>query len=286
MGLSISKQASSTAPKFRKKGMSKMKGGPVLWIDFTDNRTIYSDASGTVANHTDTIQVVENKAFDTRFGRGSGLSLGTSLQQSTLSKKPTYRTGGHNGKSYAAFNGDDQVKATTTVGNVATDTISGSRLAGDNLTVFFVAQNVSATPGLEYILVIDANDGGDGIDPIAVGTQSNNHYQVFIGDASDKSGTVMLDSNVQATTDTELWTVIMTTDGASSFYKNGDTSAGTTSGASKDLAYDLRNDHANASVSVGKSWAGKIYEVLVFDSALLDKEVGEIERQLKQKYNL
>ena len=53
MGLSISKQASSTAPKFRKKSMSKMKGGPVLWIDFTDRRTVYSDGSQTLVNHSE-----------------------------------------------------------------------------------------------------------------------------------------------------------------------------------------------------------------------------------------
>ena len=290
MGLSISKQASSTAPKFRKKSMSKMKGGPVLWIDFTDRRTVYSDGSQTLVNHSESIQVVENKAFDRRFGRGSGLSLGASLQQSVTIRKPTFRTNGQNGKSYALFNGLlNRLEATTTVGNVSTDVLSGSRLAGDNLTVFFVAKNLTSTPGADGILTIQAHDGAVGGDPIIIGTQSNHHYRAFIGDQSDKNGTVILDSGTQATTNTELWTVIMTTDGASSFYKNGDTSAGTTSGASKDHTYDLRFNSTNGFIYIGQGsggWQGHIYEVLVFDSVLPEKEVKEIERQLKQKYNL
>ena len=263
MGLSISKQASSTAPKFRKKSMSKMKGGPVLWIDFTDRRTVYSDGSQTLVNHSESIQVVENKAFDRRFGRGSGLSLVNGLL--------------------------DRLEATTTVGNVSTDVLSGSRLAGDNLTVFFVAKNLTSTPGADGILTIQAYDGAVGGDPIIIGTQSNHDYRAFIGDQTDKNGTVILDSDTQATTNTELWTVIMTTDGASSFYKNGDTSAGTTSGASKDHTYDLRFNSTNGFIYIGQGsggWQGHIYEVLVFDLALPEKEVKEIERQLKQKYNL
>jgi hypothetical protein len=290
MGLSISKQASSTAPKFRKKSMSKIKGGPVLWIDFTDGRTVYSDGSQTVANDSESIQVVENKAFDTRFGRGSGLSLGASLQQSVANRKPTFRTNGQNGKSYALFNGLlTRLEATTTVGNIATDVLSGSRLEGDNLTVFFVVKNLSATPGAEGVLTIQAHDGAVGGDPIIIGTQSNHTYRAFIGDQSDKSGTVLLESGTQATTNTELWTVIMTTDGASSFYTNGDPSVGTTSGASKDHTYDLRLNSTNSLIYLGQGsggWNGHIYEVLVFDSALPDKEIKETERQLKQKYNL
>ena len=294
MGLSISKQAGSTAPKFRRKSMSRMKDGPVLWIDFTDRRTVYSDASGTLINRNEKIRAVENKAFDRRFGRhigSSGLALGASLHQTVVNKQPTFRTeGGQNGRSYAQFNGGlEHLLATTTIGNISTDVLSGSRLAGDNLTVFFVARNLSATPGIDTLLNINAYDGGAGQDPIMIGTLSNHHYQVFIGDQSDKSGTVLLDSNVQATTNAEFWTVIMTTNGSSSFYRNGDTSVGTTSGASKDHLYDLRHNNANGSIVLGNGsggWGGHIYEVLVFNSALPDKEVKEIERQFRQKYNL
>ena len=153
MGLSISKQASSTAPKFRKKSMSRIKGGPVLWIDFTDRRTVYSDASGTIANDNDNIRKVENKAFDIRFGKENGLALGASLNQTVVSKQPTFKTGGQNGKSYALFNGLlDNLVATTTVGNISTDILSSSRLAGDNLTVFFVTvRNKMLSNQIEYL---------------------------------------------------------------------------------------------------------------------------------------
>lgn len=267
-----------------------MRGGPVLWVDFTDRRTVYSDGSQTVANDGDSIQVVENKAYDRRFGRAGDNSVATSFHQTTSNQKPTFRNGGQNGKSYALFNGLlNKLEATKTVGNVATNKLTDTRIAGNSLTVFFVAKNATATPTRDSILSIQASDGASGEDPLTIGTESNNHYQVFLGDQSNKSGTVMLDSNVQATTNTELWTVILTTDGASSFYRNGDTSVGTTSGASKDHSYDLTINSASTHVHIGRGisgWEGHIYEVLAFNEVLPDKEVGEIERHLKQKYNL
>lgn len=292
MSKRLSKQGTSSSVKFRRMKVTSRKGGPLLWIDFTDKRTVFSDDSGTLADADDTIQVALNKAHDARFGKAGNNALGSSVKQVTSSKRPQFKAGGQNGHSYALFSAPalQTLIATSAIGNVGTNLLSASRLSGQDTTIFYVARSTSATPGNRAVIDLGTSDGGGGSDPIMLGTQSNHDYRVFIGDQSDKSGTVILDSGAQATTNVEIWTVKLGGNGASHYYRNGNTSDGTTSGASKDHDYHFNTNDPGTFVQIGGAasgkWDGSIYEVLIFIQALPDKEIKEIERQLKQKYNL
>ena len=287
--LSLKSSNTSSSTKFRKKKFSSVKEGPVLWIDFTDRRTVYSDTSGTKANpNIDTIAVVDNKAFDKRFGRSSTLCIGTSLRQGDASKRPALISGGQNGHVFARFDGaNDTLDATKSVGNVATNKLSDSRLNGQAITIFWVAKNDSATPGQEHLLTINGHDISDNTDdPMTIGVKAND-YHIFMGNASDKSGDTNVASGRQATTNVELWTFKCAGSSSAYIYANGDTSDGITNGNTKDQMYALDPNNAGCEIKLGAGfWDGDIYEILMYSIALPDKEIKEIERRLKQKYNI
>jgi len=285
--LSLRSSNTSSSTKFRKKKFSSVKSGPVVWIDFTDRRTVYSDDSGTLANTGDTIQFVDNKAFDKRFGRSSTVCIGSGLKQQTSSRRPAFVTGVY-GLTAARFDGaNDQLLGDKAVAAVATNRLSTSRLDGQDITVFWVAKNDSTTPGQENVLVFGSHDVTDGSsDPIQIGVQ-NNDYRIFMGDASDKSGDVNMNTNRQATTNVELWTVKFAGSSNAYMYANGDTSDGITNGTTKDHGYPLDVNNLDCSINIGAgTWDGDIYELLVYNTALPDKEIKEIERKLKQKYKI
>jgi len=287
--LSLRSSNTSSSTKFRKKKYSSIKEGPVLWIDFTDLRTVYSDTSGTKANpNIDTIAVVDNKAFNDRFGRSSTLCTGTSLRQSDASKQPALISGGQNGHVFARFDGaNDTLFANKSSGNVATNKLSDSRLNGQAITIFWVAKNDSATPGQEHLLQIQGHDISDNTDdPMTIGVKANN-YHIFMGNASDKTGDVNQSSSRQATTNVELWTIRCAGSSSAYMYANGDTSDGITNGNTKDQDYALDANNTGCEILLGGgSWDGDIYEILMYSIALPDKEIKEIERRLKQKYNI
>jgi hypothetical protein len=285
MGLSLSNNNSSTGPKFRKKKMSRIKNGPVLWIDFTDRRTVYTDDMNTNANHGDYIYAVSNKAFDKRFGKANNAALGTGLKQATSNKRPRWTA--NVDLPYATFiNTPDtnSLFANELVGNVGNTLLSQSRLEGDALT-FFIVFNLVNSSATCNIFSMKAGDGAGGQDPIIFQIPTDQKVKMFIGDQSDKSGTVLLDSNSTIVSNAlQLWTVRLQTGGASVMRKNGGPSIG--NGVSKDhtYAFDINNNHL---IEIGSHVNGlKMYEILVFNEVLPDKEMFEVERQLKQKYNL
>ena len=155
------------------------------------------------------------------------------------------------------------------------------------MTVFWVAKNDSATPGQENLLKITGHDVSDASDdPMTMGTKSNN-YHIFMGNASDKSGDTNVASGRQATTNVELWTFKCAGSSNAYMYANGDTSDGVTNVTTKDQMYSLDANNAGCEIKLGaQSWNGDVYEVLIYPIALPDKELKEIERRLKQKYNL
>ena len=288
MGLSLSNNNSSTGPKFRKKKMSRIKNGPVLWIDFTDKRVVYNDDMSTNADHNDSIQAISNKAFDKRFGKANILALGLALKQSFANKRPTYISDpGLTNLPYAVFDTSGSTKslfANEAVGNVGNNLLSLSRLRGDNLT-FFIVFNILNSSGVCNLFTMKAGDGAGGQDPITFQISSDQKVKMFIGDQSDKNGTVILDSNSTIVSNAlQLWTVRLQTGGASVMRKNGGPSLG--NGVSKNhvYAFDINNLHL---IEIGSHANGlRMYEILVFNEILPDKEMFEVERQLKQKYNL
>ena len=285
MGLSLSNNNSSTGPKFRKKKMSRIKNGPVLWIDFTDRRTVYSDDMSTKANHNDGIYAVSNKAFDKRFGKADDHALGTALKQATADNRPTYRFSG-DGLNYALFaDADDKLSATETVGNVGSNLLSQSRLEGNALTLFAVFNLVNSS-GQCNVFTMKAGASDGGVDPMALQIDSvSQNVTFFISDQSDKAGTVVVNSGTTTTNNVlQLWTVKLAASGSSVMKKNG--SPKIQNGGSKNHSYDFSQNSNHEIMIQGHLNGLHVYEILVFNEILPDKEIVEVERQLKQKYNL
>ena len=288
----LSKQSTSSSTKFRKKKMTSVKDGPILWIDFTDRRTVYSDASDTLCGNNDGIYAVENKAFDKRFGRADQLAFGSRFIQTDSSKRPGWKSPEVAGIGYADFDGtNDFLIANNANGNVGTNLFSSSRIDGQSCTIFWVVRSNSATPGNRAVFSWIADDGSGGGDPVIFGPQLPGHdYRAWLSDASDKSGSVTLTSGEQATVNRELWTIKLAGSGASYFYRNGNVNDGIINGTSKDHEYDFSSNNPNNIGFIGTGnpgyWQGKIYEILMYNSLLSGKQILEIERQLKQKYSI
>ena len=290
--LSLKSSNTSSSTKFRKKKFTSVKSNLVLWIDFTDRRTVYSDSSGTLINNNQGIEMVENKAYNERFNRKSNLSLGTQFIMTGSSNKPGWKSPEvAGGLGYANFDGStDRLTATKSAGNVDTNILSNTRINTNACTVFWVIKQTSATPGERYFLNWWASDGGGGADPVAFGTNVPNKTSVWMSDASDKAGAVTL-VGAQPTTNIELWTAKLAGTGASYLYRDGDTSDGTTTGNSKSHEYNFSTNSSDNAIHIGyggggQYFNGRVYEILVYSEALPDKEIKEIERRLKQKYNL
>ena len=113
--LSLKSSNNSSSTKFRKKKFTSVKSSLVLWVDFTDRRTVYSDSSSTLINNNEGIEMVENKAYDKRFNKSSNLSLGTRFIMTNTNNKPGWKSPEVAGIGYANFDGStDRMTASTT----------------------------------------------------------------------------------------------------------------------------------------------------------------------------
>jgi hypothetical protein len=132
-----------------------------------------------------------------------------------------------------------------------------------------------------------AGDGAGGQDPLAFQISTDQNVKMFIGDQSDKSGTVMLDSTETiVSNELQLWTVKLAGSGAAVIRKNGDPSSGVANGSGKDHTYAF-DVNANHLIEIGAHVNGlRMYEIILFNERLSNGKIVEVERQLKQKYKL
>jgi hypothetical protein len=290
--LSLKSSNSSNSIKYRKKKLSSIRVGSMynllLWIDFTDNRSVFNDDMSTKAAADDAIFAVANKANDPRFGKAGNKGMGIALKQPTISKRPLFRIPTDGTPSYAQFDGtNDEMEANKSQGNVDTNKLTDAVVNSSEMTVFLVIDHGTATPGHETVLSFIASDGLGGGDPLFFGTEMDHKYQVWASDQSDKSGAVYTDSDEAPTSRPSIWTIGLKGNGSSVFYRNGDTSDGVTDGASKSHVYNFTTNSVDNRIRIGHGanpYSGKIYEILVYAEVLGAKQVTEIERLLKQKY--
>lgn len=121
--------------------------GLIAWYDFTDSSTLYQDVNSydtAVSSNNDKIGRCKNKAyhnFDLPQYR-----LGRFIRALTDAKRPTYKTNGQNGLSYAFFDNssNDEALITTSsavsMGAHSTDILSLNNLRADKITMFIVGK--------------------------------------------------------------------------------------------------------------------------------------------------
>ena len=301
------------------------------WWDFTDLSTVYTGSIGSLslAGLNDPIKQITNKA-------NSGTdNLGTFLRTDGVGGS----SNSDNLVKFTAVNGvvkfyclrddnastSDAMFATSRVdgwggvvnGNAlgTSGTFSTSTINNHNLTIFFVIDslftNVDGSAQGDHFLGISGDVAGysDTGPPYWPGfrvtaSKSGDDWQWNTPnlDASANPETTTLDTNVQLTTNLEVWTIENDSGtNGTKMYRNFDTSDGSTttitnSGSDSGQDFDMEDGWFSlGAYSLDKFHSGfyadaflnvRIFEVLIYNKSLTTSEKQSIETYFTNKYNL
>jgi hypothetical protein len=268
--------------------------GLIGWWDFSDVGTLKQRVDGTVAvsSATDPIGYVTNKLNTTnqigRFLRAEG---DTGPAAAT---RPSYRTGGANGHSYAEFDGIRmylQGKMSAGWGNVTGTDFSLANIPSRDRTRFIVCAPRNATYTNDKGLIeVWGKDAGATLENEALFIESSDD-QVNLR----TQGGQIVDSTENNTTAVQLWTWVAGVGAVSALYRNSDTSQGVDSVTvattdSQDLTSGIYSIGAlTDSLGVplpGSQYEGSVYEILEFERTLSKPELEFIENYMKNKYSI
>tara|TARA_R100000654_G_scaffold40879_1_gene66966 strand:+ start:863 stop:1858 length:996 start_codon:yes stop_codon:yes gene_type:complete len=132
----------------------------LLWWDFTDTTQMFQEVTSftTAADaNNDKIGRIKNKAITAQTGLGIAdvARIGTFGRSTTSANRPTLKTGGANGYSYAQFSSSDNTNMVTKQG-----ASFGSHDDGDNLMTGAIL-----TDALTIVTVAECdNDDNDGVE--------------------------------------------------------------------------------------------------------------------------
>ena len=290
LGLGNSITSGSVASGFSPINIDALVG----WWDFTDISTLWRDESGSaVESDGQSIARIDNKAYTLQ--GNTATAIGTFLQSSLVdsTKNPLYKTNGQNGYSYGQFDGsNDYLLASQIVGNVATDRLSNSTLNGALMTVFFVVKSdVTSVTGDMHLFQIQGADTSDNFQLYIDNNSSTDRWEWDTQDNTGRTHTLM-NCGQNITNVAEYWTVELDSTSSSSFYRNGDTSDGITNGSADNFNIDLSVDDTTVGMILGSKTSsagffdGNIHEIIIYDAALSDDQISQVEGYLSDKYGL
>ena len=261
----------------------------VAWYDFRDLTTMYTDTGSTnISSDGQGVYRIDNKSY-TYNNLNNNINIGKYLEQASASNRPTYRTGGG---GYVSFDGSNDILiATNTSGNVDTNKLSDTTLNGRALTIFFITEASAAlVSGDEYLMHLSGAESDDRMSIYVDNNLSEDRWQWH--DQNNVARTnVTINCGQNLTTSKELWTVDL--DGASSgsFYRNNNTADGITNGSTDNHNIDLSANDADVKFMLGgdgssNNFAGGIYEFIIYDRALIDKEIRMVNKYLLTKHKM
>ena len=190
----------------------------LMWYDFSDTSTMYTDAGSTnVSSDNDLIYRITNKS-----AASGGDRLTTYLQQTTSSLRPAYKTAG-----YASFSGDyiggQRDDSGTAVGNAGTNCFSNkSGVEADELSIFIVANMTTHNPSwlapyLDMFITHDSSQTDEYFRYFNMIAQGANarvanwmNFENRPNGEGDTTGRIMSDlgygtSNVESNPDRQFW---------------------------------------------------------------------------------
>ena len=285
----------------------------VGWWDFTDRRKMFQSRAGTdaVTADNDPIGYIKNLA-----NGSSGNKLGAFMRSESdlANKRPIFKTGGANGKSYAQFNDADNNRPNcglragyfTTAdadddGGVSATKFSDLVMTSQNMTTFAVVQNdVVDTTGSRYVLTVYGHTATADTD---VGSfQSTKQNDDTFESRWLNTGSTTEDVTTSSAIDTNLNLITTIGDSGTNAAKlefNGSVQDSETldSNFTINLTKQSNNTTGRPFVNLGcltsldtgatsLSWTGKIYEVLVFNKTLSASEITNIKAYFRNKYGL
>ena len=286
LGLSNGLHCSSPPSEFLPDQIS----GLVAWYDFTDTSTVFvDDGSGgynTVTNGGK-ISKITNKAYD---GLGaSSTSLATGLFQTTGANQPSWDEDGIGGKGAAHFNTTDYVLASTTLGNITTDKMSGYTMDADDVSMYWVfgADGTTITSSTDQI-VFSMTNASRATAGVFCDASDDQIYFHFNSSNTIDTGTDWPEDNAP-----QAWTMISNGTNVRIFNNQGSAVVTDTTDYSS-LDYDLTADSNKVKFSIGsgsdyasaRSFRGKVAEVLVYDGAHTDANKNLVQAYLHTKYGL
>ena len=285
LGLTVAKSNSNTKGIDPTTIASKLIG----WWDFTDRRTMYTDAGSTYAlKADDKIYRIDNKAY-TKQGNDT-TALGKYLEQGTESKRPLVKERGNNQMYYAAFDGSAaQILAGTKVlGNVATNQFSASTLNGQAMSIIYVVKDNAASVSADEYLIHTCGSAVNDRMSVYVDNSTNDRWQWHDQNDSARTNT-LANCGVNLTSNLEFWHLLLKTSGSTEFYRNGDSTDGITNGFSDNHQIDLSVNNNNVFFGIGgktsaEYYTGNVYEIIIYDKSLTAAELRLLNEYLKKKY--
>ena len=283
----------------------------VGWWDFTDRRKMFQSRAGTgaITANDDPIGYIKNLA-----NGSSGNKLGAFMRSESdaANKRPIFKTGGANGKSYAEFNNaaDDRPACGLRAGyftsadadddgGVSATKFSDLVMTSQNMTTFVLVQNdVADTSGSRFAF----NMWGHGA--ASDTTISAFNCQKIDSDSFEarwvETGAEDLDTSGPMDTNLNLISVIGNsgTNGAKMEF-NGALQDSETLETNYTFDFSKESNNTNGSPKIGigsfpsdsagatgSPWIGKIYEILVFNKTLSADEITNVKAYFRNKYGL
>lgn len=270
--------------------------GLVGWYDFTDIDTVFQPDG---INHipitiNKPISKVTNKAYD---GLGaSSVSLNAFIQQPSSSRRPAWKAG-TNGLNCAEFSVDLQKlysQYTTVTGAASANRMGGFTLDHDNVSMFIVFKTdqsaISTSDDQGLVCFVDATRATSQV-ALEAGTDTM-EYQ-------SRDGTQRVSSNTAwASPDFEAWSFVNNSTN-SRIYNNAGSPVATeaaldntynrdmTSNSSRVMFVLGSKDTSRSTLGAGAdSGTGAIHEVLIYNNAVNDSNLGKIQKYLHNKYGL
>ena len=285
----------------------------VGWWDFTDRRKMFQSRNGTgaVTADNDPIGYIRNLA-----NGSSGNRLGAFMRSESdaANKRPIFKTGGANGKSYAQFNDADNNRPNCGLragyftsadadddGGVSATKFSDLVMTSQNMTTFAVVQNdVVDTTGNRYVLNVYGHTATADTDPASF--QSTKQNDDTFESRWLNSGSTTENVTTSGVIDTNLNLITTIGDSGANAAKlefNGNVQDSETLGSNYTINLTKQSNNTSGRPFVGLgcypntdaggtvlSWTGKIYEVLVFNKTLSASEITNIKAYFRNKYGL
>ena len=281
--------------------------GLVGWWDFSDISSLYISRTSydtPVTANNDLIGRVKNKAGWNK--------LGKYLTQNQDSYRPTFKTGGQNGHSYAYNDGTVQIgffggfTSSGTNTNLDASGIDGTNAFGyvtttiDQLTILAVCkQDVEDISSAESLIQIHAIDTADSAtSEIRITKETSDNASILFTYSSGQSAQ-NIPGSTSWDTDHRIITARMMegTNNFKIYFDNTQEVQGTLNTPNDIIDFNQPKSAGRNSITIGgiantsgavssENWNGRIYEVLVYERALSSAELTKVWGYLNTKYDI
>lgn len=237
--------------------------GLQLWLDFSDESTIYTDSlrATPVTSDGDVIGAIEDKSGNRRVAL-----------QTTTANKPLYKTGIQNSLSVCRFVSSDLLYFVTP-----------SEMLADAEKTFFIVYSGTGAADYSYAMATRMNLGGV--------NNSAKGYLLILDSTPDRlvyghlgSGEAIAEPT-QLDDQVYLAVVSMGVDGTNpAIYLDGSSALTLTTNTLSASTDELANGYTAIGVQLATYCAGDLMELLVYDSILSDDDRGLVEEMLNGKW--